>query len=88
MKKFRICMEIQGLAQDEHGAPCPGGVCLTLGEDDSEELTGEEYRQMMGAVSIPGALKAAMLDGLYEPEDCRLITPEEYDAKYGEENDA
>ena len=88
MKKVRICMEIQGLAQDEKGAPCPGGVCLTLGDDDAEEITGEEYRQMMEWISIPGVLKAAMLDGLYEPEDCRLITPEEYDLKYGEENDA
>lgn len=88
MKKVRICMEIQGLAQDETGAPCPGGVCLTLGDDDAEEITGEEYRQMMEAVSIPGVLKAAMLDGLYQPEDCRLITLEEYDLKYGEKNDA
>ena len=63
MKKVRICMEIQGLAQDEKGAPCPGGVCLTLG-DDAEEITGEEYRKMMEWISIPGVLKATMLDAV------------------------
>nr|DAZ27254.1 MAG TPA: hypothetical protein [Caudoviricetes sp.] len=87
MKKVRICMEIQGLAWDENGAPCPGGVCLTLGDDDAEEITGEEYRQLMETVSIPGVLAAALLDGLYKPEDCRLISPKEYDLKYGEEKD-
>ncbi len=89
MKRFRICLEIQGLAQDENGAPCPGGVCLTLGDDDAEEITGDEYRQMMEMISVQGVLKAAMLDGIYKSEDCRLITPEEYDLKYGEApNDA
>ncbi len=87
MKKLRICMEIQGLAQDENGAPCAGGVALTLGDDDAEEITGEEYRQMMECISIQGVLKAVMLDGIYEPEDCRLISPEEFDREYGEVQD-
>ena len=43
---------------------------------------------MMEWISIPGVLKATMLDGLYKPEDCQLITPAEYDLKYGEKNDA
>lgn len=87
MKKLRICMEIQGLAQDENGAPCAGGVALTLGDDDAEEITGEEYRKMMECISIQGVLKAVMLDGIYEPEDCRLISPEEFDREYGEVQD-
>ena len=82
MKKLRICLEVQGLAQDKSGAPCVGGVCITLGDDSAEEITGEEYWKLMDEVSIAGVLQAAMLDGLYKPEDCRLITPEEYDSKY------
>ena len=82
MKKLKICLEVQGLAQDESGAPCPGGVCITLGDDDAGEITGEEYRQLMDQVSIAGVLQAAMLDGLYKPENCRLITPEEYAREY------
>lgn len=88
MKKIRICMEIQGVCQDENGEPCPGGVALTLGDEGAEEITGEEYRKLMENFSIPGILSAAFLDGIYKPEDCRLITPEEFDRKYGEERDA
>ena len=34
-KKIRICLEVQGLGQDEFGTPCPAGVCLTLGDEDA-----------------------------------------------------
>lgn len=51
MKKFRICLEIQDLGQDEHGDPCPGGLCLSIGPDDAEEVTAEEYQNIMKAVS-------------------------------------
>ena len=40
MKKVRICLEIQGLVQDEHGAPCPGGLCLTIGDEEAPEISG------------------------------------------------
>ena len=84
-KKIRICLEIQGLTEDENGNPCPGGLCVTLGEDTDPEPTAEEYAELMEAVSIDAVLKAAMLDGLYTAADCRLIPPEEYDRKYGED---
>ena len=44
MKKVRICLEIQGLGQDEHGAPCPGGLRLTIGDEEAPEISGEEYQ--------------------------------------------
>ena len=88
MKKIRIYMEVQGLGQDENGVSCPGGVALTLGDEDAEEVTGEEYRKLMENFSIPGILSAAFLDGIYKPEDCRLISPQEYDRKYGEDANA
>ena len=84
MKKVRICLEIQGLDQDEHGVPCPGGLCLTIGDEEAPEISGEEYQQLTKTVSIPGILSAAFLEGLYRPENCRIIPPEEYDRKYGE----
>ncbi len=87
MKKIRICLEIQGLAEDENGNPCPGGLCLTLGEDIDPEPTAIEYAELMEQVSIEGVLKTAMLDGLYTATDCRLISPDEYDRKYGEGED-
>ena len=88
MKKLRICLEVPGLAEDENGQPCPGGVCLTLGDDNAEEITGEAYRNLMKEINIAGILRMACLDGFCRPEDCRLLTPEEYDEKYGEEGRA
>lgn len=63
------------------------GLCLTLGEDTDPEATPEEYAELVDQISIEDVLKAAMLDGLYTPADCRLISPEEYDRKYGEGED-
>ena len=48
MKKYRICFEIEGLAEDEIGNPYPGGLCLTLGEDTDPEATPEEYDRKYG----------------------------------------
>lgn len=40
MRELRICMEINGLAEDENGNSCPGGMSLSLGmvPDDYEPL--------------------------------------------------
>lgn len=85
MKKIRLCLEVQGLGQDDFGTPCPAGVCLTLGDEDAEELTGAEYETFLQQVKIEEVLRLVCLDKLYTPADCRLITPDEYDQKYGED---
>lgn len=84
-KKVRICLEIQRLGMDENGKPCPAGICLTLGDEDGEEMTGAEYETFLQQVKIEEVLRLACLDKLYTPADCRLITPDEYDRKYGED---
>ena len=84
-KKIRICLEVQGLGEDELGSPCPAGVCLTLGDEDAEEMTGAEYDEFIRKLNIEDVLQLLILDKEYTPADCRLITPEEYDRKYGED---
>ena len=84
MKKIRLCLEVQGLGQDDFGTPCPAGVCLTLGDEDAEEMTGAEYETFLQQVKIEEVLRLACLDKLYSPADCRLITTDEYDRGYGE----
>lgn len=74
---------MQGLGEDEFGTPCPAGVCLQFGDDGAEEMTGEEYRDYIQQVKVEHVLAVAMLDHQFTPADCRLITPEEYDRKYG-----
>ena len=84
-KKIRICLEVQGLGEDELGSPCPAGVCLTQGDEDAEELTGAEYRDFMKDIKVEEVLRLAFLVHQFTPADCRLITPEEYDREYGED---
>lgn len=84
MKKLRICIEIQGLAEDENGNPCSAGLCMTLGEVP-EECFAEKYNAFMRGIKIGEVLKIACLDGVISEDRCRIITPEEYDEKYGDE---
>lgn len=78
-KKIRICLEVQGLGEDGYGAPCPDVVCVTLGDEDAEELTGAEYEKFLQQIKIEDVLRLTFLDYYYSPSDCRLITPDEYD---------
>lgn len=87
-KKVRICLERQRLGMDENGKPCPAGICLTLDDEDGEEMTGASYESLLEQVKIEEVLGLTCLDKLYKPADCRLITPDEYDRKYGEDGEA
>lgn len=86
MKKLRICLEIQGLAEDENGNPCPAGLCMTLGEVP-EEGFNEKYNALIQRVKIREVLKLVCLNEDVSEDRCRIITPEEYDEKYGDEED-
>lgn len=87
MYKLRICLEVNGLAEDEHGNPRPVGICLEMEYPEEKAISPEKYKENMNRVSIPAVLKAASLDNIVKPENCRLITPEEYDERYEEVDD-
>ena len=82
--KLRICFEIDGLAELEDGTPAPAGLAMTLGETEKQV----DYWEFTRNVSIENVLKFTCLDGIVKPEDVRFITPEEYDEKYGDDEDA
>lgn len=83
MKEVRICMEIFGLGIDEDGNPCYGGVCSNFGKVPEERFQ-ETYDQLIKRISIENFLQLLFLDSFFTPADCRIITPEEYDQKYGD----
>ena len=85
MYLLRICLEADGLAEDEHGNPCPVGICLEMEYPEEKAISPEKYKEGLNHVSIPAVLKAAGLDNIVKPENCRLITPDEYDERYGED---
>ena len=84
MPDLMICGEIQGLCEDENGNPCPGGVAIKI-TDLPDEGFQEKYNQLMEKITPESFLEAAGLSGIFQPEDCRIITTEEYDALYGDD---
>lgn len=77
--KLRICFEIGGLGEDEHGNPVPVGLAVTLRETNGNV----DYQEFVQKISIDSFLKLVCLDNIVKPEDVRIITPEEFDEKYG-----
>lgn len=84
MKKLKIYLEIMGLAEDENGNPDAAGLSIggnMVPEDEYEEKM-EEIRQK---VTIKDVLWFTRLGMFVEEKDCRFISQEEYEEKYGED---
>ena len=77
MYKVRACFEIAGMAEDENGNPAPAGLQITLGES-LKEIPYEELKKSADIEAI-----AVMFH--VKPEDITIITPQEYDERYGDE---
>ena len=76
MSEARICGEIALIEED--GSPSAAGFNFNLGKLKNEMT----YEELTENLDIPALLKMCGLDGIIEPSDFRLITPEEYDSKY------
>ena len=57
------------------------GVSLEMGET----ARPIPYETLAGAVNKEALLRACGLDGVVKPEHVEVMTPEEYERKYGEE---
>lgn len=82
MPDLTIHAEIQGLCEDENENPCPGGIAIKI-TDLPDEGFQEKYNQLMEKITPASFLEAVGLSGIFRSENCRIITPEEYDALYG-----
>lgn len=80
MNEIKICFEIKDMAVDENGNRCPAGMQISLGKTDKQV----DYAELTKNINIPGILEMAALNELVNPKDIKVITPEEYDALYGE----
>ena len=81
MHKVRVCFEIDGIAEDEQGNLCPAGAQMVLGETEKEF----SYEELTANINIPAFLASIGLSNIAKPEDVRIITPQEYDERYGDE---
>lgn len=80
MARLRICFEIDGLAEDEQGNACPSGLQMDFGECSKDV----PYAKLASAVNITELLRLAWLEHI-PVSAVHIITPEEYDQKYGED---
>ena len=79
--KIRICFEL--CTRDEAGNIADTfGLAMAIGESDREI----DYQKLTASVNKEGVLRTTCLDSLVKPEDVKIITPEEYDEKYGDDN--
>lgn len=81
--EVKLFFEIDGIAEDANGNPGAVGLSITMEVEDLEKVP--TYEQLAADVSIPGVLNACNLEGVVKPEAVRVITPEEYAERYGEE---
>ncbi len=81
--EVKIFLEIDGIAEDANGNPGAVGLSITMEVEDLEKVP--TYEQLAADVSIPGVLNVCNLEGVVKPEAVRVITPEEYAERYGEE---
>lgn len=81
--KLRICVEVQDLAVDENGNPCAAGMEMSMEFKDGTKLP--TYEEVIEKLTIEHFLEAAGMEGIINAEDCKFITPEEYDEKYADD---
>lgn len=80
MYKVRVCFEIApsaGMAQDEQGNPGSVGGQISIGES-LKEFPYEELTKDLNIEALAASLHV-------KPEDITIITPAEYDERYGDQ---
>lgn len=76
MCKVRVCFEVADIAADENGNLKPVGLQICLGESVKEW----PYEDLINHVDISKV--AALVNR--DPKDITVITPKEYDERYGD----
>lgn len=76
MFKVRVCLEIAGMAVDEKGNPAPAGAQIVLGESVKEW----PYEDLVKYVNLDTVAHTFHV----KPEDITILTPQEYDERYGD----
>jgi hypothetical protein len=86
--KIRVCFRIKGLAKDEDGNPCDAGMQISLGETDKPyvSLPSIDYETLANSINKEKLLEFICMDGVVSADDLEIITPEEYDKEY-DDND-
>lgn len=85
MEKLIVYMEVDGLGEDEHGNPSPASI-------KADFNTNVEKMPSLAELNANVKLKdyllvTSFLDKSFTADDCRFISAEEYEAKYGSDDE-
>lgn len=82
MANFKLFFEINGIGEDENGNPCAAAMSIDLGA----QITDVDYWTVANSVDL-SKLAAFFQLGYVTAQDIRVLSPEEYEQKYGEEDE-
>lgn len=84
-----VCLyfRVHGISKDDKGEPIAAGLSITLGKSDTppsyDELTRNLTKEDIGQFMIECGFQ-----GLFDPSNVELITPEEYEAEFGSKEES
>lgn len=79
-----VYFEVNGLACDENGNPSCAGLSLSF---EYVRNTPFSYEELASAIDKEELLSLVLLNDKFSADDVNIITPEEYAAKYGDDNE-
>lgn len=83
MKDFSLYFEIKDLSADDEGNLFPAGIKVTI----AKNITLEEYEKILNrikSVDEKTLMKWLNMDELFNIDKARIITQEEYERDYGD----
>ncbi len=83
MKDFNLYFEIKDLSVDDEGNLLPAGIKVTI----ARNITLEAYEEMLNKikeVDEKTLMKWLNMDELFNIDKARIITQEEYERDYGD----
>ncbi len=82
MNKIRVCIEAMLPAISNSEDRTPVGLEMVFGETE-QAVDYAKIAELFEEVGKNDIIKLFCLEAICQPEDIRIITPEEYDEEYG-----
>ena len=84
MKDFNLYFEIKDMSEDDEGNLLPAGIKVTI----AKNIAIKTYEKMLNEikeVDEKTLMNWLNMDGLFDVDKARLISQEEYERLYGDE---
>ena len=76
---LKVCFEAYGLNCDADGNPVPVELQMTI--PGAKKMV--PYEQLTSSLNLAAVIELLGFKGIIQPQDLRIITPEEFDERFG-----